>query len=256
VAGATGTDGETATASTAYMCKKNSTVILYSIGSEWHAFLVLQGAVMPQRHDIYYMLRPTPDAAAHAAALWMTLRVHSTLVRSFPMPPERLHITLLSLGSFEGSVPDTLLHLARVSGAAVDDEPFHIVLDRLRSRGGGSMGTVELGGDGTVLRKLYRLQRDLRQRVIRAGFPAGELRTSFTPHMTLDYKHPRRVAPCLLETPISWRVTELCLVDSLYGLGRHEVLDCWPLKQRQQVFSGWEPDAPMDGLLSLTSCDT
>jgi 2'-5' RNA ligase len=200
---------------------------------------------MPQRHDIYCLLRPTPAAATRAAALWTTQRVHSTAFGSFPMPPERLHITLLPLGSFEGSVPDTVLHLARVAGAAVDDEPFDVVLDRLRSRGGAPMGTVELGGDGTVLRKLYRLQRDLRERLIRAGFPADQLRTGFTPHMTLDYKHPR-VLPQTLETPIAWPVTELCLVDSLYGQGRHEVLERWTLRQRQQVFSGWEPDASMD----------
>jgi 2'-5' RNA ligase len=200
---------------------------------------------MLQRHDMYYMLRPTSAAAARAAALWTTLRVRSTAFSSFPMPPERLHITLLPLGSFEGSIPDDLLHLARVAGAAVDDEPFHIVLDRLRSRGSASMGTVELGGDGAVLRKLYRLQRDLRQSVIRAGFSAGELRTSFTPHMTLDYKHPR-VLPQTLETPIAWPVTELCLVDSLHGQGRHEVLERWTLRPRQQVFSGWEPAVSMD----------
>jgi 2'-5' RNA ligase len=207
--------------------------------------LALQGAVMLQRHDIYYMLRPAPAAAARAAALWTTLRVHSAVFNSFPMPPERLHLTLLSLGRFEGCILGDLLHLARVAGAAVDDEPFHIALDRLRSRGGGSMGTVELGGDGAALRKLYRLQRDLRKSVIRAGFPASELRTSFTPHMTLDYKHPR-VLPQTLETPIAWPVTELCLVDSLYGQGRHEVLERWTLRQRQQVFSGWEPDVSMD----------
>jgi 2'-5' RNA ligase len=200
---------------------------------------------MLKRHDIYYMLRPSPAAAASAASLWTTMRVHSAAFSSFPMPLERLHITLLPLGSFEGSVPDDLLHLARLAGAAVDDEPFHVVLDRLRSRGGASMGTVELGGDGAVLRKLCRMQRDLREGVIRAGFPAGELRTSFTPHMTLDYKHPR-VLPQTLETPIAWPVTELCLVNSLYGQGRHEVLERWTLRQRQQVFSGWEPAVSMD----------
>lgn len=199
---------------------------------------------MLQRHDIYYMLRPTLAAAVRAAALWTTMRAHSVAFSSFPMPHERLHVTLLPLGSFDGSVPDEVLHLARVAGAAVDDEPFDVILDRLRSRGGAPIGTVELGGDGTVLRKLYRLQRDLRKRLIRAGFPEDQLRTGFTPHMTLDYKHPR-VLPQTLETPIAWPVTELCLVDSLHGQGRHEVLERWPLRQRQQVFSGWEPGASL-----------
>ncbi len=58
--------------------------------------------------------------------------------------------------------------------------------------------------------------------------------------MTLDYAHPR-VNPQSLDTPIAWQVTHLYLVDSLYGQGRHEVLGCWPLRQRQQTFSDWLP---------------
>ncbi|WP_332739166.1 2'-5' RNA ligase family protein [Hydrogenophaga sp.] len=131
------------------------------------------------------------------------------------MPPERLHITLLPLGRFEGRVPDTVLEQAQAAGAAVDDEPFDVVFNVLRSRGGSPFGTVELAGHGLALRRLRRLQRDLRERLIRVGFPADQLRAGFIPHMTL------------------------------HGQGRHEVLERWPLRQRQQVFSGWEPDFSM-----------
>lgn len=200
---------------------------------------------MRTHHRLYYFLYPARAVAARAAALWQDTRHRCASFNGFPMPAERLHITLLPLGGFEDGIPEDVLQLARIAGAAVDDEPFDVRLDRLRSRGGGPTGTVELAGYGPTLRKLCRLQRDLRERLIRAGFPADRLRTGFTPHMTLDYRHPR-VLPQTLETPIAWPVTELCLVDSLHGLGRHEVLERWLLRQRQQVFSGWEPDASMD----------
>ncbi|MBT9464642.1 2'-5' RNA ligase family protein [Hydrogenophaga sp.] len=199
---------------------------------------------MPHRHDIYFLLYPTPAAACCAAVLWDATRLRCA-VKSFPMPPERLHITLLPLGRFEDWIPDRVLEQAQAAGAAVDDEPFDVVFNALRSRSGAPIGTVELAGGGPALRKLYRLQRDLRERLIRVGFPADQLRTGFTPHMTLDYKHPR-VAPRSFETPVAWRVTELCLVDSLHGRGRHEVLARWPLRERQQVFSGWETDFSID----------
>lgn len=200
---------------------------------------------MSPRHHIYYLLYPTPAAARCAEVLWDTTRLRCATVKSFPMPPERLHVTLLPLGRFEHGLRGELLDMALAAGAAVDDGPFDFVFDLLRSRSGGPIGTVELAGRGPALRKLYRLQRDLRGRLIRAGFPADQLRTGFTPHMTLDYKHPR-VAPRSLDTPISWPVTQLCLVDSLVGQGRHEVLARWPLRPRQQVFSGWEPDFSMN----------
>lgn len=197
---------------------------------------------MHPHHRLYYLLYPAPAAAARAAALWEATRRRCAGFNSFPMPAERLHMTLLPLGAFEGVISNDTLRLARMAGLAVDDEPFDLRLDRLRSRGGGPTGTVELAGYGPAMRKLCRLQRDLRERLIRTGFPADWLRTGFIPHMTLDYRHPR-VLPQTLEAPIAWPVTELCLVDSLHGQGRHEVLERWTLHQRQQAFSGWESAA-------------
>jgi len=141
---------------------------------------------MPLRHHVYFLLYPTPAAADCAAALWNRTRHRLATQKSVPMPPERLHTTLMPLGCFEDRVPDTVLNLALAAGGAVDDEPFELVFNVIRSRGGGPLGTVELAGHGP----------------------------------------------------------ELCLVDSLHGQGRHEVLCRWPLRQRQQVFSGWEPDVP------------
>jgi 2'-5' RNA ligase len=198
---------------------------------------------MPLRHHVYFLLYPTPAAADCAAALWNRTRHRLATQKSVPMPPERLHTTLMPLGCFEDRVPDTVLNLALAAGGAVDDEPFELVFNVIRSRGGGPFGTVELAGHGPALRRLRCLQRDLREQLIRVGFPAGRLRGSFTPHMALDYRHPI-VVPRSLETPIAWPVTELCLVDSLHGQGRHEMLCRWPFRQRQQVFSGWEPDVP------------
>lgn len=82
---------------------------------------------MPLRHHIYFLLYPTPAAAGCAAALWEATRLCLSTLKSFPMPPERLHTTLMPLGRFEERVPDTVLNLALAAGGAVDDEPFEVV---------------------------------------------------------------------------------------------------------------------------------
>ena len=43
----------------------------------------------------------------------------------------------------------------------------------------------------------------------------------------------------VMAVPVAWTVTQFALVDSLYGLSRHDVLAHWTLKARQQVFLDW-----------------
>lgn len=192
---------------------------------------------MTQLHHVYYFLRPPPAAAARAAALQEAMRRCCPGARTAPMPPERLHITLQPLGRFEGRVPDEARDLWLAAGKEMDEEPFDAVFNLvLCGAGRDAVGTLQLRGRGPAQRRLRRFQRSLGEVLCRQGFPAADLRTRFMPHMTLDYAHPR-VAPQSLDTPIAWQVTHLYLVDSLYGRGRHEVLGCWPLRQRQQTFS-------------------
>jgi 2'-5' RNA ligase len=154
------------------------------------------------------------------------------------MPQDQLHITLHCLGHFEGSIPKDVLDLALAVGDAMDEEPFDVAFDVLRCRGGAGIdGTLELGGKGPAVRGLRRFQHGLGSTMRRMGFSEDRIRTRFVPHITLDYAH-ERVDPRTV-TPIAWRVTQFCVVDSHYGQGRHEVLARWPLRARQQEFSDW-----------------
>lgn len=187
-------------------------------------------------HDLYYFLYPPHSVAALAVDCRQRLRRQDGAGK--PMPPERLHVTLHPLGRFVNRIQEEPLKLALAVGSAMDEASFDIAFDQVRSHaGGGDIGGMELVGRGPVMREVRRFQRRLGEEMLRLGFPADRVRTRFFPHMTLDY------APGPVEgqtiTPIAWRVTQLYLVDSLYGQSRHEVLACWSLTQRQRTFSDW-----------------
>lgn len=186
---------------------------------------------MGTRHDLYWMVHPPVVIAQRIG------RLQRVLDRSYPGPSrpmaaERLHATLVPLGSYEGGVPPKVLGVLLRAGACLDALPFRVCFDTLQSRGPSSeMGTVELAGQGSGVRPLYRLRRELVAALLAVGWPKAWIPTSFYPHITVDYMHEpvgtRRVEP------LAWDVTEVRLVDSLYGQGRHEVLASWPLRDRQ-----------------------
>lgn len=192
---------------------------------------------MGRYHDAYYLIYPPPAVAARAAQ-W-NRRLQATGGIGAPMPPERLHITLHALGRFEHGIPHDLLHRARAVGQTLSDEPFDVALDVLQPHHGkDGSGSMALVGRGPAVLALRRFQRNLGDAMRRMGFSTDQIRVHFSPHMTLDYAHPRLSATKTI-APIAWQVTQLFLVDSLYGQGRHEVLARWPLSRRQQVFSDW-----------------
>ncbi|MGS5087159.1 2'-5' RNA ligase family protein [Hydrogenophaga sp. A37] len=186
---------------------------------------------MGTRHDLYFMLH-LPDAIAKAIVCHQRQLNASYRGPSKPMDPDRLHTTLVPLGSYEQRIPLEVLRVARKSGALLDEAPFRVCFDTLQSRGQQrELGTVELAGHGQGVQPLYRLRRQLVDALRQAGWPPECIRQSFYPHITLDYRHEpvgvRRIKP------LTWEVTEVQLVDSHYGEGRHEVLARWPLQDRQ-----------------------
>ena len=185
----------------------------------------------PQRHDAYLLLHLPPPVAQAVSRLQRQLNM-SYNGPSKPMAPERLHTTLVPLGSYMHRIPAEVLRLARNAGALLNEAPFRVCFDTLQSRGTQSdIGTVELAGHGAGVQPLYRLRRQLVAALLEVGWPAEWIRPSFFPHVTLDYEH-RPVSARRID-PLAWDVTEVRLVDSHYGQGRHEVLGGWPLQNRQ-----------------------
>lgn len=195
---------------------------------------------MSQLHDLYYFLFPTPLAAETAKELLRRLQGPRGAGRGEPMSLDRLHITLHYLGRLLNSIPRGVIDLALAAGSAMDYEPFGVRLDVLQSRGGfekGAFGTVELAPQAGAARELRGFQHALGNTMRRMGFAEIQIRSHFNPHMTLHYKHER--IDRMVVAPVAWTVTQFALVDSLYGLGRHDVLARWTLKARQQVFVDW-----------------
>lgn len=184
---------------------------------------------MDCRHDLYFMLHLPPDVAQIAIRLRSRLDAHYR-GSSSPMAPERLHVTLVPLGSHDFYVPyEVVQQLSRV-GDSLEHAPFRVSFDTLQSPGP-SAGSVELTGHGDGVLALSRLRRQLVEELHQVGWPDQDTRRRFRPHVTLDYHHEpinaRRIQP------VAWDVTEFLLVDSHYGEGSHEVLARWTLRDRQ-----------------------
>lgn len=186
---------------------------------------------MEFRHDLYCMLRLPPVVAQKVARLQQHIN-RSYRGPSKPMAEDRLHTTLVPLGSYEHRIPPEILRVVLRAGALLEVAPFRVCFDTLQSRGPRrEVGTVELAGHGAGVLPLFHLRRQLVAALLKAGWPAEWIRHGFYPHVTLDYKH-QPVSAQRVE-PVAWDVTELSLVDSHYGNGRHEVVARWPLHDRQ-----------------------
>lgn len=142
---------------------------------------------MGTRHDLYCMLH-LPWAVAQDID-----RLYQLLNRSYhgpskPMAAERLHTTLVPLGSYEGRIPPEILALVLRVGPRLDAAPFRVCFDTLQSRGPQrEAGTVELAGHGVGVRPLFLLRRQLVTALRSVGWSEAWIRPSFYPHITLDY---------------------------------------------------------------------
>lgn len=194
-----------------------------------------------QIHDLYFFLFPPRDAGEAAALQWLRILNRLKLASSKgPMPAHRLHVTLHHLGRFEGAVPCDVVDIAWAAAGRLVHEPFDVCFNQIQSRGGpraGHRGTVEMAGWGGGVQMLRTFQRALGGAMRQAGFAEMQIRSHFVPHLTLHYGVGgiQRMAVA----PLAWTVREFALVDSLYGLSRHDVLARWPLVAHQQSFSGW-----------------
>lgn len=175
-------------------------------------------------HSLFFALRPDAARAERLVALASRLRTELGL-RGKPRPATQLHITLQYLGRGRGGPVPELLRAARAAASELIWPAFDLGFDRLYSfaRGRGPHPLVLGGGQGLEpVREMHAALADLlRRHGLRA--PAG-----FEPHLTLLYD--ARVVPEQPQHVPGWVASELLLIDSLQGLGRHHVLGRWPLQ--------------------------
>ncbi len=141
-----------------------------------------------------------------------------------PLPPERLHGTLVHLGDFFG-VPDEVVESAGKASAkvAAGMKPFEIVFNRVMSfpRKVGRRPLVMLDGGHSLL--IHELQQRLC-----AALGISDGGRKFTPHITLLYDE-KNIAEQFLPEPVVWTVSEIVLVHSLVGKSTYRELGRWEL---------------------------
>ncbi len=137
-----------------------------------------------------------------------------------------LHATMLPIGDRMAIDGATLANLTAALGGMAAAS-FHIVFDRIEA----SRDKVLLTGSEPI-RGVLRFQEKLCEALGGAGlapfFPKVPRRT-VRPHITLDYRWsgPPGGAPV---DPISWRVDDYVLIESVWGQARHIERGRWPLR--------------------------
>lgn len=177
-------------------------------------------------HRLYFALHPDAEAAEAIAALTGDLRRRWGLA-GWPVPPDRLHISLNFVGKSTAPPPVEVIAQASAVASTVRGRPFAVGLDRVASFRGdpGRRPLVLLSDDGVV--GVHALHATLHKALADAHMrPRKE--PVIVPHLTL-LRDPAE-APETFVDPVQWMVREFVLIHSVQGQGRHNVMGRWTLE--------------------------
>lgn len=164
---------------------------------------------------LYIMIKPPAPALRQVCAR----RAAYGLDDSYPA--DRLHCTMLRLGDeadWSTAALDQLRHLL----GAIWAEPFSVMFDLIA-------GNLLRCAKGTPSAAAFH--RVLRRHAEMSGRPIPTY--DFWLHLSLAYRGAAIAAARKID-PISWTVEEFLLIRSDHG---HELLDRWPLRQRQYALA-------------------
>lgn len=175
--------------------------------------------------NLFFAALPDTTMNAGAGETVRELRQRFGLTAT-PIPQERRHVSLLSLGGFSGSCPPAIIDAALRAGGAVSMAPFLAELDRVASFSGShGKRALVLTGDGDGVAGFMRLQEALMHALMEAGLRLPR-QSGSTPHLTVMYES--RTCDFAIP-PIIWTVSRFALVESLVGQSRHVRLGQWLL---------------------------
>lgn len=178
------------------------------------------------RHNVFFAALPDTTTSARAEDIGRDVRRRLRLSAT-PIPPERLHVTLLSVGGFSGSYPPAVIDAAMRAAGTISMAPFKVEFDRVASFSGRhGQQAVVLTGDGDGVAGFTRLQEALKHALMKAGLRLPR-QSGSSPHLTMMYDE-NRTYDFPIE-PVSWTVSRFVLIDSLVGQSRHVHLGQWSL---------------------------
>ncbi len=166
-------------------------------------------------HRLFFALRP-PLALARQ----MTQAAHWFDAGRGVLRAEHMHVTLDLLDDISAFDRDLAKRMRDV-GDALAADPFSIVLDRVV----GSTGSIALR-PGHQVPALQALRDEIVRQRGGAGI-AGRNGYRFSPHLTLGYRKGQPFEAAV--APVAWDVTEVVLIHSHVGAGRHDLLGRWAL---------------------------
>ena len=178
----------------------------------------------PVLHNVFFAVRPSAVVAEQITCFAQDI-VRDRRLAARPLPAERLHISLVAVGSFSGACPPTVIDTARAIANGVSMAPFKVAFDRVAAFAGGKgkQALVLAGNEGVT--GLVLLQEALNRAMTTAGLEHRHAR-QFTPHITMMYADGTADFPI---EPLTWTVNEFVLIDSLWGKSTHITLDRFPL---------------------------
>ena len=168
-----------------------------------------------------------PEQAALAAVEVLSASRDEHGLRGRPIRQDRLHVTLIHVGDYQGMPPLSVIEALKRAGDEVAAPAFETAFDRVSSFSGapGRHPHVLLSDKGSEALKAFRAE--LLKSVIRQGVKPLS-RTDFTPHVTLSYADRR--LPERPIRPITWRPEEFVLIHSEVGRSTYHTLGRWPLR--------------------------
>ncbi|WP_296600060.1 2'-5' RNA ligase family protein [Phenylobacterium sp.] len=175
------------------------------------------------KHVVYLALQPTPEAAVEALARLDALPQRRRMSAK-PTAPNRVHVSLAGIGDFKRP-PTPVFEKVMEAIADVAVAPFVVEFNRIATWGGADPPCVVLWGDEGVI-GVHALFSEIHKALWRADM-APRREPEFTPHMTLIYD--RTEVPETPVEPVRWTATEVVLIHSVHGEGRHEVMGRLPL---------------------------
>ena len=176
------------------------------------------------QHNVFFAALPDATMSAGTEGIARDVRRRLGLTAT-PIPPERLHVSLLSVGGFSGSCPPAVIDAAMRAAGTVSMAPFKVGFDRVASFSAShGQRALVLTGDGDGVAGFMRLQEALKHALMKAGLRLPR-QSSFSPHLTMMYDE-NRTCDFAIE-PIGWTVSRFVLVDSLVGQSRHVHLGQW-----------------------------
>jgi 2'-5' RNA ligase len=184
---------------------------------------------LDMRHDLFFALLPDPDVAPLIGETARDLKFQFDLAGKVS---ERLHVSLIPVGSFASGLPDRIVTAALQAGAAVEIAPFEVTFDRYMSFKNCGPHPFVLVSSVTSY-GLHVLRYNLGKAMKQAGLGADISASGFNPHITLLWDH-KLLHRGWIDLPITWVVSEFALVHSYHGQGRHDYITTWPLQHRSK----------------------